>query len=210
MQIYSDADAKGLQLFEQMYFNPKTGEAVLFFPKPEVDPDASPAALRGIRDRDVYVGTGLFFEAAFQALPLAGENPDTSRVPQLIAPWNFAKADTVNTVTGIIQPVLQKLGAEVVGVALAKQNPQFPYVQADGDPLRSRELIVNTANGITKRFSVGQLAAMLAHSTYEKEPGQYVFSTRTIFEDVERQLLDAAGAGETSSVDRDVDMVPEE
>lgn len=209
MKVYTTNEAATLQQFEQMFFNPVNGEAVMFMPKPEVDPDAPPAATRNFRDQDVYVGTGLYFEPAFQKLPALGENLDTSRKAQPIAPWNFATADTVNTVTDFIAPVLKKNHAEVGGVGLAKVNPEFPYVHADGSPLRSRELLITGQNGISIRVCVGQIAAMMAHSLYEVEKGRFAFSTGNVFADIERQLANIANATRSESGVLDVDMEAE-
>jgi hypothetical protein len=105
-KFYSDAEVEKFVKYEpNLYFNPANGEAVMFFPKPEIGEDATPAMQRMFRDRDVYIGLGVHFENVMQKLPT--ETSLDARVAKggpTVPPWNFPTAETVGMLAEVITP----------------------------------------------------------------------------------------------------------
>lgn len=101
---------KGLSLWENMYFNPATGEA---FNVNQLDADIN-----------IYVPTGWYFEKTTQALPNVA-NLEGPRVETDISPWAFLTEGSTARLVAMLQavaPASIHFSHEIVD-----NNHQFPY-----------------------------------------------------------------------------------
>lgn len=131
---------EGVIEVEGLGFNTSTGEAIC----------------NGIQ-------TGLFFERVVQALPVPGENPDTSRGLQYLPPWNYATAKTAKLIVDLISTLLP---GYTFSIAFGDRNAAFPT------SILPRELAVEIGSEQVRILNLGQLASQIARTVANVSDGR--------------------------------------
>lgn len=147
-RVLPEWNPAGLELYEGMYYDPKTGEAII------LNLNVRPKG-RFIRtdeegeNRTVAIATGWTFEAVTQA----------QATTQKVTPWGHATEETARRIEALLDASLPQ-GCFVVATDRRPQD-DLNLMKYTPDPL---EFEVLWDNGSTLRQSVGLIASMLARA----------------------------------------------
>lgn len=110
-------EESGLQIWEGLYFNPTTGEAIIKFNPPEIQPgDEDNPLSRRLRHDPIWWSTGWYFDAVTQQQPIG-------TVP--ISPWNHLSYDSVLRLADMLKTMVPG-SWQYQGIGMEDQNFQYP------------------------------------------------------------------------------------